>query len=521
MQLAEPTEEEKIRDLHRMFQDRHEVIYGIFQGWQPVRPQNATPRTIGTLFGLAMDRLFGAPFGYERGRYTSWVPQIALTVLLTAKRRMTVDIVAAYLDFPEVYYGLRPRSIIEFAKGGALLLNIRDYDPRASAEPGSKNHGELRKLSRHYEFLKLLFDQVPHATYFLATVRDFCFDGIEAGRSGRLRELQGELAKELDPAFKAIDTFNSNSRLQYNATFRGQMLQKEAVAWHWAYLQAARSVVNRAHPELLSQLDEQYREVLRGGNVADVATRALRLARTLRYAHLLFTAPLTASFGGTYNVLLKDEVPQLREIELSSYGTRGLGDFEPISDRFVRMVHYLQVGVLLPEYRQFIPERQWNVLKALGVTSNFRQVETSHAEHYADDANVSELLKYFHYDDGDTIQLQKIEADLLELPEDGGAETFASLAKIATMASTVRANRAAQLSEFTEAYQSVSTASQDLIGRHHTVTNQTDARAAYAIYRHAEARSKAEQTAQVILGSKRDAPRAFYHLFSADPTSRG
>jgi hypothetical protein len=86
-----------------------------------------------------------------------------------------------------------------------------------------------------------------------------------------------------------------------NAYFRGRRTTVEAVSWQYAYL---RSVEGYLLYEVNRQLMEKINSAPR--SVEDL-TKFMRLARIF---HLNFTAPITASFGTTYNIT-PDEYKEL------------------------------------------------------------------------------------------------------------------------------------------------------------------------------------------------------------------
>lgn len=92
-----------------------------------------------------------------------------------------------------------------------------------------------------------------------------------------------------------------------DACFRGRRSSPDAAFWHYAYL---RSVEGYLPYEVNRQLAEAFQDAQR--SVEDL-TRFMRLARI---CHLNFTAPITASFGTTYNIT-HDEYKELIRLRTS------------------------------------------------------------------------------------------------------------------------------------------------------------------------------------------------------------
>jgi hypothetical protein len=88
--------------------------------------------------------------------------------------------------------------------------------------------------------------------------------------------------------------------------FRGRRSNPDATFWHYAYL---RSVEGYLPYQVNQQLTEAYGRA--GRSVGDMA-KFMQLARI---CHLNFTAPITASFGTTYNIM-PDEYKELMRLRV-------------------------------------------------------------------------------------------------------------------------------------------------------------------------------------------------------------
>jgi hypothetical protein len=134
---------------------------------------------------------------------------------------------------------------------------------------------------------------------------------VTAGGSGsqapRYETYRDEAAQALrDVGNEYAGLADEDPRVQ-SACFRGQRTAVEAVLWQYAYLRAVEGYLPY---EINQRLTEAFNSAPR--SVKDLTT-FMRLARIF---HLNFTAPITASFGTTYNIT-PDEYKELIRLRTS------------------------------------------------------------------------------------------------------------------------------------------------------------------------------------------------------------
>lgn len=225
-------------------------------------------------------------FGTSAADTGSWIANVPLPLQLLTQPHLTVDLTLAELnDRPDRPFGISLNSLVRLADQGHIFINLRDYD---SDGINSDLGGHLK----HERFLSELLSRVPQQIYFGSAVRKPMFDAI----SGSAYEQFFYAAKE------------ELSRHAVNVPFRKVSELPEATFWHWAYLNACAPLLPEGTTHLM---ETAYRRILDSNDV-DVSRNAFgQFARTLRLLHLNFTAPLTASFGTTYNMKYEEQVDSM------------------------------------------------------------------------------------------------------------------------------------------------------------------------------------------------------------------
>jgi hypothetical protein len=246
-------------------------------------------------------------FGSVPNEAGSWVDSLPLPLQLMTQPKLTVDLTLATLasDAP---FGLSMPSLCKLARNGFIYLNLRDYD--SDLRNGLKGHiAQQAKLEQILE---------SGSVYIGSAVRKGIFDaaiakhferngpyttsssgsGSEAPRYEAYRDEAAQALKNVANEYSRLE--DEDPRVQ-NAYFRGQRTAVEAVFWQYAYLRAVEGYLPY---EINSQLTDAFNSAPR--SVEDL-TSFMRLARIF---HLNFTAPITASFGTTYNIT-PDEYKEL------------------------------------------------------------------------------------------------------------------------------------------------------------------------------------------------------------------
>jgi len=238
-------------------------------------------------------------FGAVANEAGSWVDSLPLPLQLMTQPKLTVDMTLATLasDTP---FGLSLASLCKLARNGFIYLNLRDYD--SDLRYGLKGH--IAQQAR----LEQLFG--AGGVYIGSAVRKGIFDaaiskqrernepytrssGSGSGASNHYevyREEAAQALKQVGDEYSRLPDHDPNVQSAY---FRGRRSDPGVVFWHYAYL---RSVEGYLPYEINRQLTEAFDNAPRS---MGEFTEFMRLARIF---HLNFTAPITASFGTTYNI---------------------------------------------------------------------------------------------------------------------------------------------------------------------------------------------------------------------------
>lgn len=248
-------------------------------------------------------------FAPHRFMMGSWVASQSMLTQLLKQPRLTVDLTMAELckEYP---LGLDIRSLVYLLENNLVLLNFRDYESEAK-----KNFSGLQNDTVQGN-LEELFECVPHSIYFSSVIRKKIFDALLADEGVTYEIFYEKAQQALAPAHTCFSKLADLGMLAQDARFRGEPPSLEAVTWHWAFLCS-----------IATRLPQEYAYVLNPTRTAGTAydlynitaqrgVDALRdsshtqaaadnfaeLSLLLRICHLNFTAPITASFGCTYNM---------------------------------------------------------------------------------------------------------------------------------------------------------------------------------------------------------------------------
>jgi hypothetical protein len=353
-------------------------------------------------FGYSVDAVFSQVFGISRGYFGSWIRGVPLPAMLAAKRRLTVDLTPQTLAEFGASYNLSPSAFIAFAEAGVIVVNIRDYDPQ---NPNARKAIEAYAAADKFGFLPQLFERASKHVYFLATLRDDFFNPLFHG-GGSLRE-SFEEAGQLADAATAAASLAPYSDIFRKAVFRNERPDLTAVRWHWAYATASQRFSKQVDPQLFGKIVEDFEAIVKGSS-SEEAADYLTLAVRLRYAHLLTSAPISASFGGVYNLLLDEEAEFLQAVRC---GGR-LADYEFVQDNFLDTIRTLQLGKLPSDLYEKTPVRYRSILSSSGVQVFVRYNDISYLEHYEDAYHRQQLFSYVLDDDGQDIRNRKLEIEI-------------------------------------------------------------------------------------------------------------
>lgn len=298
------TLQDKLRELYKnRFDKVHKLNFS-------ARPKS--PEDLPNLIVYAKEGMQAAITGFGRLEHVtgSWISSMSLPTQLVIQPHLTVDLTVAEAS-KEKPFGLPFQSLIELVVEGHLYLNIRDYD---SQEPknfsGYLNEWGERNLG---ELLKQAYSRI----YIGSALRKSVFDASLAwsGSSRQYETWYKEAQDALRPAYDCFAILDDKDPIVQSSLFRGERPSLAAVCWHWAFLNSVAHFLDAGFlsaEDENTQLGQEYLRVVDLGHGAKVvatdercrkaATAWSGLARILRSAHLNFTAPITASFGTTYNM---------------------------------------------------------------------------------------------------------------------------------------------------------------------------------------------------------------------------
>ncbi|MFN7716412.1 MAG: hypothetical protein ACK5QS_13170 [Pseudanabaenaceae cyanobacterium] len=250
----------------------------------------------------------------------SWVADESLLLQLLTQRPLTVDLTVKELQ-KECPFGIAIRSLCDLARHGFIYLNVRDFESEAAEGFPQYAVGRTAKNLRH------IIQSVPGSIYFGGALRKPLFDASIrwSGRDGTYEQFYEEAIEYLTHSAEAyeIEVQQNPLGLGLDSLFRGERQSLTAAAWHWAFLNSVKTKI----PNIFDNLEGRTGLISRFGtadylgdkwsknrtseNQASAATAFLDLAGDLRTAHQNFTAPITASWGGTYN-MTSDEFEKSR-----------------------------------------------------------------------------------------------------------------------------------------------------------------------------------------------------------------
>lgn len=291
-------------------QQQHDATQAAAREKLPENPHISDFASLSTQTMGAVIRGFET-FAIETG---SWIDSLPLPLQLMTQPRLTVDLTLEILKSPAPF-GLSIESVCKLARKGFIYLNLRDYD--------SDLQNNLAGHTAHQKKLEQIFSEAPAAVYFGSAIRKGIFDAAIA--KTRLRtspysaERGNKISKtvqyenyhdEASQALKRVCTdyakLPDGDPIVQNTFFRGRRSNADAAFWHYAYL---RSVEGFLPYQINQQLTEAFQ---RAPHSVEDLTKFMHLARI---CHLNFTAPVTASFGTTYNIM-PEEYKELMRLRL-------------------------------------------------------------------------------------------------------------------------------------------------------------------------------------------------------------
>lgn len=381
------------------FQARHIEICNRTLLWRPdfVAATRPGARRL-DLAGPASD-LLGTAIGQETGHLASWLPGSPLAAQLVTGRRITVDIAPPFLADWRASYNLPEEALIEFGQAGMLLFNIRDFNPLVSEE---SQRAQAAAYQPWRDFIERLFDAAWNSIYFLASLRPALFDAIPGSGGAQGLPLAENFALanlDLERAARAAALVSAIDVEASRATFRGERGPHVATCWHWAYFEALRRFVD---PDFGRFIADEYAalsdasDTLSGAAELDLGRRYLAFQTRMRFAHLVYSAPLSAAFGGVYSYALADEHIFMQAVERQfRWSAETPFEYDYFEDDLLDLMQDIQSGQLRPWFAEYLNGKNWERLRDLGPDVFARTETTGYFEHYSDPTNRRELVSYW------------------------------------------------------------------------------------------------------------------------------
>jgi len=293
-----------LKDLH---QQQSQAIQTI--DWQGHRRKLATLSDLGTLALETMGRV-NTSFDFYNKSIGSWINGDSLILQILTQPRLTVDITPNELEKIRPF-GMPFASLCRMAELQLVYLNFRDYDSDAN--------NDFQEHEGVAERIETLFEKARSQLYIGSALRKPIFDtALQSGGYDNVsyEYFYNEAIENLSNAAKYFQETKSD-----DANFRSEKPSLVAVAWHWAYLNAISHFLpahliridnHNNEPNPQSELNHLFKKAAELGEEAQTspnetakrkaAEAFIKLALRLRSCHLNFTAPLTASWGTTYNM---------------------------------------------------------------------------------------------------------------------------------------------------------------------------------------------------------------------------
>ena len=347
---------------------------------------------------------FRTVLGLPDTNFTSWLPGMPLAALLVTGRRITIDLAPHFLLSYRHHYGIPETALVDFARAGMLLINIRDFDPMVSDE--SKRAERAARYEPWAELIERLFEYAPHSIYFLAALRPRVFDAIpsfggpRAASKPSLVSVQQIAATDLSAAAAAANRLSDDDNYAVRAIFRSERTAAVATYWHWAYVQ---SISRFVEPEFGAYLQTEYNALanfasdVSAPTAAEIGRRFLDFQMRMRFAHLVYSAPISASFGGPYGYSLEDDHIFMQAVERQFRWTEETPfEYDYFEDDLLDLIQDLQVGRLRPRFATYLNGRHWELLKSIGTEVYARTEPQPYFVHYDDPTNRAEFIDFWN-----------------------------------------------------------------------------------------------------------------------------
>jgi hypothetical protein len=251
------------------------------------------------------DRATDNKLRFNKDRTGSWIAGQFMPLQLITQRNLMVDLTNDELC-KQKPLNIPINSLITLAKMGFVYLNIRDFDLDNS------NDTLLNGVAA--DNLNILFDSVSDRLYIGSSLRKPLFDALISwqGYKYSYETYRNSFVERVNASAEALKETNLQNA---NSHFRGEPQSLVAASWHYAYLMSIRSKIgidiingNEVRKGIEDKiLNAEVKGAAWIKNKVDFikkeqATFAFfDLARELRTFHLMYSAPITGSWGCTYN----------------------------------------------------------------------------------------------------------------------------------------------------------------------------------------------------------------------------
>jgi hypothetical protein len=310
---------QQLKDLHKQQSEKVKTL-----DWQGQRRELKQLRDLSALALKTMGRV-NDTFSQNNASIGSWINGYSLPLQLLTQPRLIVDVTPSELKKRRPF-GMPFASLCQMAENDLVYLNFRDYD--SDAKQNFREHSQSQVAER----IEQLFERAKTQLYIGSALRKPIFDTALQSSGYDNDSYENYYNEAIENLSKAEQCFQEIRSVQHDAEFRTEKPSLVAVAWHWAYLNAISHYLppyliridshkNEQNPK--SELNDLFKKATELGEDAiaqpnentkyNAAKAFVHLARRLRSCHLNFTAPLTGSWGTTYN-MTGDEYKQAQDV---------------------------------------------------------------------------------------------------------------------------------------------------------------------------------------------------------------
>jgi len=267
-------------------------------------------------------------FRAKRRSAGSWIKGQSLIVQLIRQRPLTVDLTPDDLRQPRPF-GIPFQSLKRLVNNNLIYLNLRNFDsdPDLSAHddqtqlPSSPTESVASRLEELMSYRGAVYigSSVRRSIFNAALIKNGYNLSYESYQQHALTDLSAahecyQAVAKIEPGY--LENLEGTGDF-LNANFRGDRPNLSAATWHWAFLSAVSHYIEDPFLIRLDSTDtvlgRLYKEAVEYGDTARhdqspmndkkrAAIAFAKLAGYLRTCHLNYTAPITASWGATYNL---------------------------------------------------------------------------------------------------------------------------------------------------------------------------------------------------------------------------